>query len=138
MRQETDYVLHHAQKIISIFAGMRALAKRLEAQGHRVHYLRISNPENTQTIEGNLNALITKHRCKKFEYQQPDEWRLDAQLSNFCHALSIPTEMVSSEHFFTERLETAVADGALLSPNACQASRLDRCIQKARGRSMEL
>jgi len=107
MRQETDYVLHHAQKIISIFAGMRALAKRLEAQGHRVHYLRISDPENTQTIEGNLNALITKHRCKKFEYQQPDEWRLDAQLSNFCHALSIPTAMVSSEHFFTERLETA-------------------------------
>jgi deoxyribodipyrimidine photolyase-related protein len=107
MRQETDYVLHHAQKIISIFAGMRALAKHLEAQGHRVHYLRISDPENTQTIEGNLKALIAKHRCIKFEYQQPDEWRLDAQLSSFCHALSIPSEMVSSEHFFTERLETA-------------------------------
>jgi deoxyribodipyrimidine photolyase-related protein len=107
MRQETDYVLHHAQKIISIFSGMRALAQRLEVQGHRVHYLRIGDPENTQTIEGNLKALIAKHRCIKFEYQQPDEWRLDAQLSSFCHALSIPSEMVSSEHFFTERLETA-------------------------------
>jgi deoxyribodipyrimidine photolyase-related protein len=107
MRQETDYVLHHAQKIISIFSGMRALAQRLEVQGHRVHYLRIGDPENTQTIEGNLKALIAKHRCIKFEYQQPDEWRLDAQLSSFCHTLSIPSEMVSSEHFFTERLETA-------------------------------
>ncbi|WP_259662383.1 cryptochrome/photolyase family protein [Zwartia hollandica] len=107
MRQETDYVLHHAQKIISIFSGMRALAQRLEVEGHRVHYLRIGDPENTQTIEGNLKALIAKHRCIKFEYQQPDEWRLDAQLSSFCHALSIPSEMVSSEHFFTERLETA-------------------------------
>lgn len=107
MRQETDYVLHHAQKIISIFAGMRALGKRLEAQGHCVHYLRIGDPENTQTIEGNLNALIAKHQCNKFEYQQPDEWRLDAQLSSFCHTLSIPSEMVSSEHFYTERLETA-------------------------------
>ncbi len=107
MRQETDYVLHHAQKIISIFAGMRALAKRLETQGHRVHYLSIGDPENTQTIEGNLNALIAKHQCKKFEYQQPDEWRLDAQLSSFCQTLSIPSEMVSSEHFYTERLETA-------------------------------
>ena len=26
IRQETDYVLHHAQKIIAIFAGMRDLA----------------------------------------------------------------------------------------------------------------
>lgn len=107
MRQETDYVLHHAQKIISIFAGMRALAKQLEAQGHRVHYLRIGDRENTQTIEGNLNRLITKNRCQKFEYQQPDEWRLDNQLSTFCQSLSIPSEMVSSEHFYTERLETA-------------------------------
>lgn len=107
MRQETDYVLHHAQKIISIFAGMRALAKHLEAQGHRVHYLRIGDRENTQTIEGNLNTLIAKNRCQKFEYQQPDEWRLDDQLSTFCKGLSIPSEMVSSEHFYTDRLETA-------------------------------
>ncbi len=26
VRQETDYVLHHAQKVISIFAAMRAMA----------------------------------------------------------------------------------------------------------------
>lgn len=107
MRQETDYVLHHAQKIISIFAGMRALAKRLEAQGHRVHYLRIGDPKNTQTIEGNIKALIAKHGCQKFEYQQPDEWRLDNQLSTICKGLPIPSEMVSSEHFYTERLETS-------------------------------
>lgn len=107
MRQETDYVLHHAQKIISIFAGMRALAKHLEAQGHRVHYLRIGDPENTQTIDGNIKALIAKHGCQKFEYQQPDEWRLDDQLSTFCKNLSLPSEMVSTEHFYTERLETA-------------------------------
>lgn len=107
MRQETDYVLHHAQKIISIFAGMRALAQRLDAQGHRVHYIRIGDPENTQTIEGNLNALIAKYQCKQFEYQQPDEWRLDDQLSTFCKGLPITSAMVSSEHFYTERLEVA-------------------------------
>ena len=31
MRQETDYVLHHAQKIIAIFAAMRELARQLRA-----------------------------------------------------------------------------------------------------------
>ncbi|MCX7223420.1 MAG: cryptochrome/photolyase family protein, partial [Burkholderiales bacterium] len=85
LRQETDYVLHHAQKIIGIFAGMRALA----------------------SIEGNLSTLIARHQCTKLEYQEPDEWRLDQQLSTYCQGLSIPSQRVSSEHFFTERLETA-------------------------------
>ncbi|MEY3740732.1 MAG: hypothetical protein RLZZ192_1408 [Pseudomonadota bacterium] len=107
MRQETDYVLHHAQKIIGIFAGMRALASQLESRGHRVQYLHISDHDNTHSLEGNLKALITKHQCTKLEYQEPDEWRLDQQLSTLCQSLSIPSQMVSSEHFFTERLETA-------------------------------
>eukprot|EP01032_Pedospumella_encystans_P028959 gene28959-32704_t len=34
VRQETDYVLHHAQKIIAIFAGMRELARQ-----QRAHHL---------------------------------------------------------------------------------------------------
>ena len=29
VRQETDYVLHHAQKILAIFAGMRDFARYL-------------------------------------------------------------------------------------------------------------
>ena len=33
LRQETDYVLHHAQKIIAIFAGMRDFAAQLERRG---------------------------------------------------------------------------------------------------------
>jgi deoxyribodipyrimidine photolyase-related protein len=37
VRQETDYVLHHAQKIIAIFAGMRDLAQQLRQAGHRLH-----------------------------------------------------------------------------------------------------
>ena len=41
VRSETDYVLHLAQKIISIFAAMRDMARHLAQAGHRVHYLRI-------------------------------------------------------------------------------------------------
>ena len=41
LRQETDYVLHHAQKILAIFAGMRDFAAQLKAAGHRVHYVQI-------------------------------------------------------------------------------------------------
>jgi deoxyribodipyrimidine photolyase-related protein len=83
IRQETDYVLHHAQKVLAIFAGMRDLAHQLEAQGHRVHYLRIDDPDNLQSLDANLHTLVARYGVKHFEYQDPDEWRLDAQLKAF-------------------------------------------------------
>jgi deoxyribodipyrimidine photolyase-related protein len=105
MRQETDYVVHHAQKVIAIFAGLRDLATLLESQGHRVHYLAIDDPKNTQSLTRNLELLIKQYACTHFEYQQPDEWRLDAQLETWCQGLKIAVEMCDSEHFFTTRHE---------------------------------
>jgi deoxyribodipyrimidine photolyase-related protein len=107
VRSETDYVLHHAQKIISIFAAMRALARHLREAGHRVHYLAIDDADNLQSFNGNLAALISQHQASTFEYQDPDERRLDAQLAKFSSAQTIPCTRVSSEHFFTERHEAA-------------------------------
>lgn len=103
MRQETDYVLHHAQKVIAVFAAMRAFAGELSARGHRVHYLRIGDAHNAQTLAGNLAALIACHDARRFEYQLPDEWRLDRQLRDFADTLAIPWRCVDTEHFFSER-----------------------------------
>ena len=35
---EATYAPHHIQKVVGIFAGMRAFASALQAQGHKVHY----------------------------------------------------------------------------------------------------
>ena len=105
MRQETDYVLHHAQKVLGIFAGLRDLAAYLTAQGHRVHYLAIDDPDNTQSLTGNIDQLLKRYGCSRFEYQQPDEWRLDSQLKIYGQGLTIDVEMCESEHFYTTRTE---------------------------------
>jgi deoxyribodipyrimidine photolyase-related protein len=105
VRQETDYVLHHAQKIIGIFAGMRDLAKTLMAQGHRVHYIAIDDPDNTQSLTLNLESLIKRYACTRLEYQEPDEWRLDAQLKSWSDQLKIEVVMCESGHFYTTRHE---------------------------------
>jgi deoxyribodipyrimidine photolyase-related protein len=111
MRQETDYVLHHAQKIIAIFAGMRALSQQLLDAGHRVHYLAIDDPANTQSLTGNLSALIDHYGVQVFEYQDPDEYRLDQQLQAFLASsrldISTGSSCVDSEHFYTQRHEVA-------------------------------
>lgn len=105
VRQETDYVRHHAQKILAVFAAMRAFSAHLQAAGHRVHYIAIDDEANRQTLPANLDALLSRYRAKAFEYQAPDEWRLDAQLAHYAGQLAVEARMVDSEHFYTARDE---------------------------------
>lgn len=106
LRQETDYVLHHAQKIIGIFAAMRDFAGTLRRCGHRVHYLAIDDPDNTPSLTANLDRLLVHYTASAFEYQAPDEWRLDRQLADYAACLShrgLAARMVDSAHFYAGR-----------------------------------
>lgn len=103
MRQETDYVVHHIQKVIGFFAAMRAFASDLEDKGHHVEYKRIIDADNKQKLDANLSELIKKHQVENFEYIFPDEYRLDQQLKDFCANLEIPSNVYSAEHFYTDR-----------------------------------
>ncbi|WP_448519977.1 cryptochrome/photolyase family protein [Rhodoflexus sp.] len=107
IRQETDYVRHHIQKLIAFFAAMRRFADELRQKGHRVIYLKINDKENSQNFADNLTAIMRQIGAERFEYQQPDEYRLDVYLAEFCRHLPIPSQAVSSEHFLTERDELA-------------------------------
>ncbi|WP_043631315.1 cryptochrome/photolyase family protein [Chromobacterium haemolyticum] len=112
IRQETDYVRHHAQKILAIFAAMRDFASQLKALGHRVRYIAIDDGSNRQSLIGNLDALIRHYGATRVEYQAPDEWRLDHQLARWGADLSIPCHMADSEHFYTARGDAAAFFGA--------------------------
>lgn len=107
IRQETDYVLHHSQKIIAIFAAMRDFAEQLTTQGHRLHYFKIDDQDNQQSLPANLNALLARYQITHFEYQLPDEWRLDQQLQTYCQSLPISHQAYDTEHFYTQRHEAA-------------------------------
>ena len=107
MRQETDYVLHHAQKILAVFAAMRRFAEHLRATGHRVVYLAIDAADNRQSLPDNLDQLLAVHQATALEYQAPDEWRLDAQLKAYAARQSIPVRCVDTGHFLTTREEVA-------------------------------
>ncbi|UJP65738.1 cryptochrome/photolyase family protein [Mongoliitalea daihaiensis] len=103
MRQETDYVQHHIQKIVGFFLAMRNFAEALRQKGHQVDYFQLDDADNTQQLETNLTYLIEKYGIESFEYQLPDEYRLDQQLSAFCKQVSIPTKAYDTEHFLTSR-----------------------------------
>ena len=68
IRQETDYVKHHIQKVAAFFAAMRAFSTRLMEAGHRVIYLRLDDRQNLQTIPANLQHLVKIKKISRMEY----------------------------------------------------------------------
>lgn len=107
IRSETDYATHHIQKVIGFFAAMQAFAKELQAKNHNVIYFKLNDPTNKQAFDKNITSLIDEQQFTHFEYQLPDEFRVDQMVKNLCQSVSITSDVVDSEHFFTTRTELA-------------------------------
>ena len=103
IRQETDYVKHHVQKVVAFFAAMRSFAENLKKKGHAVIYLRLDDPKNRQSIEDNLKQLLKNEPYTRFEYLMPDEHRLDVLLRRLTRALAVSCEAFDTEHFLARR-----------------------------------
>jgi deoxyribodipyrimidine photolyase-related protein len=107
MKQETGYVLHHAQKLIAFFAAMYNFACWLRRKGHRVIHLKINDPENRQSLVENIAYVMNVCGAKHFQYQLPDEYRLDQQLKQWCTDHAIDHKVYDTEHFLSDRRQLA-------------------------------
>ncbi len=105
IRTETDYASHHIQKIIGFFSAMKEFAKDLKSKNHNVIYIHLNDENNLQSFNKNLEFLISENSFTHFEYQFPDEYRVDELLKTFCKNITITNSVVDSEHFFTSRNE---------------------------------
>ena len=105
MRQETDYVAHHIQKVVAFFLSMRSFQDNLKSKGHHVVYFKITNSENLNNLEDLILYCFEKYSIIKFEYQLPDEYRLDQQLKSISSKLKVTTEIYDTEHFYSNRYE---------------------------------
>ncbi len=105
IRTETDYASHHIQKIVGFFSAMQEFAKDLNSKKHNLIYFNLNDANNLQSFDKNLEQLISEHNFKNFEYQLPDEYRVDEHLKDFCNSLSIANNVADSEHFYTSRTE---------------------------------
>jgi deoxyribodipyrimidine photolyase-related protein len=102
-KTETGYVRHHIQKVIAFFLSMRNFTDFLENKGFEVRYIKINDDDNAGSIPDNIKQIVSDLKIQKFEYQLPDEYRLDRALKSLCNDLDIETQAVDTEHFLTER-----------------------------------
>jgi len=105
LRSETDYATHHIQKIVGFFAAMQNFALELLEKKHSVIFISLNDASNKQNFEENIIQLVNEHGFECFEYQLPEEYRLDKHLKNLCNILTIESNIFDTEHFLTTREE---------------------------------
>ncbi|WP_318451353.1 cryptochrome/photolyase family protein [Photobacterium leiognathi] len=98
LKQETDYVVHHQQKICAFFAAMENFAKALQQAGHEVLHLTLDDTESYTDLLQLIASLCEQYQCQGFEYQQPDEYRLSEQLSSLTLD-GVTVQTTDTDHF---------------------------------------
>ncbi|WHI51577.1 cryptochrome/photolyase family protein [Microbulbifer sp. MLAF003] len=84
---------------------MQNFAEWLKSRNKEILYYQLQDRENQQDLSKNIKQIIKKYDIIKFEYQLPDEYRLDKQLEIICKEIHIESETYDSEHFLTKRTE---------------------------------
>lgn len=105
VRSETDYVWHHAQKVLGIFSAMRRFARALTQSGLAVHYILLGEADNQHRFAANLATLIDRHQISELQWQQPDEWRVAEHLRQFAADCGVAHQVVDSEHFLADQAQ---------------------------------
>lgn len=103
VKSETDYVVHHIQKITAFFLAMRDFADWLDATGHNVKYFHLqdhAHPNFTSLV----SAIVQDCGASHLSYQEPDEYRLHKEFDTWSELLpGVSVRCVSSEHFMASR-----------------------------------
>ncbi|MEL6582572.1 MAG: cryptochrome/photolyase family protein [Pseudomonadota bacterium] len=107
VRGEGTYVRHHAKKIALILAAMRHFAEELRAAGWQVAYTRLDDPDNTQTIDGELLRRAEEFGADEVLATAPGEWRLREALDG----LPLPVTQLSDDRFICTETEFATWAG---------------------------
>jgi deoxyribodipyrimidine photolyase-related protein len=101
VRSETDYVNHHPKKIAFLFAAMRHHAERLRGAGWTVRYTRLDDPDNTQSIPGELLRAAEATGATEAIATEPGEFRLISALEDG----PLPVHMFPDDRFLCTHAE---------------------------------
>jgi deoxyribodipyrimidine photolyase-related protein len=100
---EGESVPHHPQKIALILSAMRKFAAGLRDDGWRVAYTRLDDPENSQTISGELLRRAAEFRATEVLATKPGEWRVLRVMED----LPVPVVVLPDDRFLCSEAEFA-------------------------------
>ncbi|MEM7641209.1 MAG: cryptochrome/photolyase family protein [Pseudomonadota bacterium] len=101
VQAETDHVPHHPKKIAFLFAAMRHHAAHLRDEGWQVRYTKLDDPENTNSIPGELLRAAETTGATEAIATEPGEFRLISALEDG----PLPVHMFPDDRFLASHAE---------------------------------
>ncbi len=99
---EATYVRHHVKKIAFLFSAMRHFAEALRAAGYAVRYVTLEDPENTQSLDGEILRAVETLQPARVVVTEPGEWRLREGFEALRLALGAPLEILPDTRFLCD------------------------------------
>ena len=100
---EATYVPHHPKKIAFLFAVMRHFAAELEAEGIAVRYIRLDDPDNSGTIDGEIARALAATGAGRVVCTQCGEYRLDRAMRGWSAEIGVPVDIREDDRFLCAR-----------------------------------
>jgi deoxyribodipyrimidine photolyase-related protein len=96
---EATYVKHHQKKIALVFAAMRHFAAELKQKGFKVHYTKLTDPENIGTLSGEVARYLSQHSIDQVVVTEPAEYRLLNEVNTWQKTLALPVSVLNDDRF---------------------------------------
>jgi len=102
---EARNVPHHKQKIAFVLSAMRHFAQSLRADGLRVDYVQMDDPDNQQDLGRELARAVQRHRPASIVATEPSEWRVWQMMQGW--DTGAPLDIREDDRFFCSRTDFA-------------------------------
>ena len=86
---ECTHAPYHLKKLVLVLSAMRHFARALTERGVRVHYVRLDDPDNTQTLRTEVGRAIATLKPRQVVVTEPGAHRVLADMADWTQRLEI-------------------------------------------------
>lgn len=98
---ESTHVLSHVQRTVLFLSAMRHFASSLVKAHWRVHYVRLDDPGNSQSLVTEIGRVVREIQPSQLVFVHPGEWRILDTVIGASEHTGIPYRVETDPHFLT-------------------------------------
>ncbi len=103
VQAECTYVKHHKKKLVLVLSAMRHFAERLRNRGWQVDYVALDDPENAQSLRGEMLRAVKRHHPDRVVATEAAEWRLTEDMRHWQQLAGIEVEIRDDHRYLTRK-----------------------------------
>jgi deoxyribodipyrimidine photolyase-related protein len=96
---EATYVPHHQKKLVFVFSAMRHFAAQLQAQNYQITYIKLEDPNNSQSLTTEVQRWCSAYSPSKIIITESGEYRVQEFIKSWQDLLHIPVEIRADNRF---------------------------------------